>query len=418
MSRIPNKPFDVAIWALSNPRAAVNLRRVAQACVDEGLRTVVFWSERPGRGGGRPENYPVPGLEFRLVPLLERLGPVRYPHPLILPLLAGAVRRALKQAAPRCLITQLDHGMVDRVWQHAAKQERIPGMVLQEGMANVPKFLPANLSPDRLRRWTWIKPRGHKRWFGHIPHPLLQTVAPYMFADYACVWGEIMRRHLVRLGRRPETIFVTGSPAFDDVVARAPLVSVKGKTLLYAQQPMSLPLAERQPFYEHLIRATVALGCRLLFKLHPNSTHEAGLVRELVGRTPGASPFVEVFDTNDSVDLLKRATVLVSASSTTCYHAAIAGVPLVIIDYLSRDIRFDLGESGGAAIVTQAKDLKETLRRALDEVSFRKRLYEGAQRMIEDHLHLLDGRAAERGALVAKQLAESAAGRIQDHFTH
>lgn len=407
ISRKQRAGADVGIWAIPNPRAAVNLCRVAQACVDAGLRTVVFWSEHPGRGGGRPENYPVNGLEFSRVDLRTSVGRLRYPHPAAIPFLLPGVRHALEQVRLRCLITQLDHSGADRVFHYVAKRAGIPGLVMQEGMANVPKDLLAGLSKTQLRRWTWIRPRGYKAWFGKIPHSLFRTVAPYMFADYVCVWGDVMKRHLRRLGREEDEVFVTGSPAFDDVTSIVPLKPAQPATILYAQQPMSLPLGARQPFYEQLIQ-TVAqdLRCRLLFKLHPSSAGEAGMVEELVRRTPGASPLVEVFGSGDSVDLLERASVLVAASSTTCYHAAISGLPLVLINYLSKDIHFDIGGSGGAAVVNRPDELTSTLRRAISDETFRERLYAGSKILLNDHLHLLDGRAAQRVAAVAKGLSQ------------
>lgn len=398
---------DVAIWGLTNPRAGVNLRGIAQACVAAGLRTTLLWREYVGRAALTPEDYPVDGLQYLHVPLRFNFGLLHYPQPLALPLLLREVQRRLKELAPRVIITQLDHVFAHRVWQYAARRLNIPGIVVQEGMTNVPKVSLAGRPIRKRRGWTW----GEKSWARNlveaIPHPLLHACAPYMFAEYACVWGAAMKRHLMTLGRSERTIFVTGSPAFDHIVSRRPLVSAQNRTVLFAQQRMNLSFGKRKAFYEQLIRVvTKDLSCRLLFKLHPNSFHEAGMVRALGAGGGCQGDLLEVIDAGDAVDLLDRACVAVVASSTTAYHAAVLGVPLVVAEYCSDDIRFDIGDSGGAAVAQRPEDLSETLRRAVFETSFREQLYEGGARLIEDHLLALDGRGSERVAEVVQRLLE------------
>ena len=227
-----------------------------------------------------------------------------------------------------------------------------------------------------------------------------------MFAEYACVWGDAMRRHLLHLGRTEETIFVTGSPAFDDVHGMSALRDGREKVVLFAQQRMGLPLKDRMPFYEQLIRVwTQGLRCRLLFKLHPNSFSEAGEIRRLATKLGAPDSLIEVIDSGDAVDLLKKTSVSVAvATSTTAYHAAVAGVPLVVVDYCSDAIRFDTRRTGGAAVVREPGELESTFAvhsgiRRFGVISMR-----DARRLLTDHLLALDGHAAERVAEVVNGL--------------
>lgn len=396
---------DVAIWGITNPRAAVTLRRIASACVAAGLETTIVWREYQGRAALTPVDYEVTGASFEEVTIRYDYGPIRYPRSLVLPLLQRDVDRVLARLQPKCIITQLDHGLVDRVWQHVARRRRIPGVVIQEGMANVPKRLPDHWSVEARSRWRWGKRGFLNDLVSRIPHPLLRSCAPYMFAEYACVWGDAMRRHLLHLGRTEETIFVTGSPAFDDVHGMSALRDGREKVVLFAQQRMGLPLKDRMPFYEQLIRVvTQGLRCRLLFKLHPNSFSEAGEIRRLATKLGAPDSLIEVIDSGDAVDLLPKTSVLVVATSTTAYHAAVAGVPLVVVDYCSDAIRFDTRRTGGAAVVREPGELEGTLRRALWNQAFRRDLYEDARRLLTDHLFALDGHAAERVAEVVNGL--------------
>jgi UDP-N-acetylglucosamine 2-epimerase len=287
-----------------------------------------------------------------------------------------------------------------------ARKKGIPGIVIQEGMANVPKVPMDGWSLRARRKWMWGKRTPLNRIIAAIPHPLLESCAPYMFAQFTCVWGEAMKRHLVRMGREENSIFVTGSPAFDGVWHRSPLKQDRTGVVLYAQQRMNMPLEARLPFYEQIIDAvTHKLGLKLLFKLHPNSYAEAGTVEAIAQKLNTPESLFKVIDYGDSVDLLDRVDAVVLSTSTTAYHTVIAGVPLVVVDYYSDSIRFDIGETGGAAVVSRPEGLADVIRKVLTDERYRRKLYDGAGRLLKDHLFALDGRSSERVAEVVKRLA-------------
>jgi glycosyltransferase involved in cell wall biosynthesis len=306
----------------------------------------------------------------------------------------------------------LDHAFADRVWHWAAKRLGIPGVVLQEGMANVPK-LPLLTDADR-RAWDrrWSDPRWHWRCVRVLPHPLLRHAAAYTYADYAFVWGEGMRRHLVEAGRSAESTVVTGSPAMDHIVGRRPLAPMERRTVMYVHQPMRVPAELKLGRYEEVLRAVVlGLGCRLLFKLHPGCAYEAPGIRALAVRLGCPGHLVEVVEQGDAVQLLGDASVVVIASSTMGYHAAVAGVPLVVLDYYFDELRFEVGDTGGAVVVRTPEELPGALARAVDDGAFRESLYRGAGRMLEEHLFALDGGSSARVARALRELIEYGAPR-------
>lgn len=402
--------FDVAIWGIINSRAAVTLRRVAQACVNRGMRTVLLWSEFRGHSARTPLDYPVEGLEYKKVSIPYGFGPFKYPHPITLLHAQRAVRRVLAAVSPRCIVTQLDHAFMDRVWQHAAKELGIPGVVLQEGMANVSKK-PITTGLDRMAwRWRWVEKRWTSIWSRFLPHALTRASAPYMFADYAFVWGAAMKRFLVSCGRRPESIVVTGSPALDHVVGRMPLVPLDRKTVIFVHQPLSLSPGFKRLLYSEILQAvTLDLGCRLIFKLHPGCSYETEGIVALAKGLGCPDSSVEVVDQGDVVALLPRASVVVLASSTTAYHAVAAGIPIVVLDYCLADTRFEIGDTGGAAAVMKPTDLRPILKRVVTDQAFRRDIHKGGERLIRDHLHALDGKSALR---VAEALGMSMEGAL------
>lgn len=412
MTARPARGPDVAIWGMNNTRSLVTLRRVAEACVAEGLRTVLLWWPYRGSSARTPADYPVAGLEFHEVEARYDFGPLKYPHTLTLPLLRKPLRRALEDLAPRSLVTQLDHAFADRVWHWAAKGLGIPGVVLQEGMANMPKN-PLLSGRDR-KAWErrWSDPRWHWRCVRVLPHPLLRHASAYTYADYAFVWGEGMKRHLVEAGRSPDSTVVTGSPAMDHIVGRCPLTPMERRTVMYVHQTWQAPAELKLRRYEEVLRASVlGLGCRLLFKLHPGCAYEAPGIRALASRLGCPPHLVEVVEQGDAVQLLGEVSVVIIASSTMGYHAAVAGVPLVVLDYYFDDLRFDIGDTGGAAVVRTPEELPGALARAVDDPVFRDALHRGAGRMLEEHLYALDGGSSVRVARALRGLVEGGAPR-------
>lgn len=406
---------DVAIWGIINDRAAVTIRRVAQACVDAGLKTSLLWWEYRGPSARKPSDYPIDGLGFHRMDVRHDFGPVRYPNPAVLPLLRRKVQQELSRLGPKCLVTQLDHTLADRVLQHSARRAGIPGVVLQEGMANVPKS-PMRTEGDR-RRWRarWGDQRAAFRVLRSMPHPLLNACAPYTRAQYAFVWGEAMKRFLISLGRPEGTTVVTGSPAFDHMKAQRALAPAQRRTVLYVHQPTERTLGEKLAHYEQVMRIVVRdLECRLVFKLHPGQEAEAGEVRRLAEKVGCTEAQFNLVDKGNAVDLLDQASVVVVASSTTAYHAAVAGVPLVVIDYLLDDVRFDIGETGGAIVVREPDGLRAGLDQAQNDPTCREALHSGAGRMLVDHLTVLDGGAAKRIATLLGRIVEGGGAAPRD----
>jgi hypothetical protein len=197
----------------------------------------------------------------------------------------------------------------------------------------------------------------------------------------------------------------------DGLGRRGDLVDAARKTILYVHQPMHAPVETKRAHYEEILRVgALDLGCRVIFKLHPGCSYETQGVRALAAELNCPPHLVDVIDSGDAVPLLAEASVAVVATSTMAYHAAVAGVPLVVLDYYFDDIRFDVGDSGGALVVEKASELRGALEGALFDDDTRRALHVGAGRLLEDHLLALDGRSARRVAAALGELAGRRAG--------
>jgi len=409
MNRNRESKTDVAIWGMTNHISCIALRRVAKACVASRLATTLVWSDQPGLIALTPEDYDIPGLYYHKAKIRVDYGILRLSRPALWPLIQRSVTKVFDSLRPGCIITQLDHVGSDKVFHHVAKAKGIPGIVLQEGMVNVPKDFDSKALKTNDHEWIWGRRDTFDRMVARIPHPLLQTVAPYMFAQYVCVWGDAMKDHLLRMGRDPKTVIMTGSHALDHVENRRSLNRNKSRTVLYVQQRMALPFDIRRVFYKQIIdTVTRQLECKLIFKFHRNSITELAQVRALAAESSIESGRLVFVCGGDAVDLLNKVSVVVLASSTTAYHAALAGVPLVIVDYYSPKTRFEFGVENPVSVVNHPGELRDTLHRCLSDQSFRERMYEEGADMLRYHLKHLDGKAADRIAdFVSRLVSEN-----------
>jgi hypothetical protein len=222
--------------------------------------------------------------------------------------------------------------------------------------------------------------------------------------DATALFGASARRLLVRLGHpRPDSLVLTGSPRFDDLVARA-RASDRGALRLAVGASGDFPLlAVASRFrairdthsaigreFPALVAAVRALGVRCVVKPHPA---ESGA--EYLAATGLADPAVRVLSPQaDLLDLLIASDALVTVESLSAVEALVVGRPVVILDmptHLSA-----LVDAGVAIGVDSGQDPTEALRRALFDADTKNAL-QHARALYLDELALgVDGRATER----------------------
>ena len=320
-------------------------------------------------------------------------------RPCSAPLAADPPGRA-ESYAPRVLITHSDAGGLLRVLHTWAQERGVVGVVLQEGATarRRPGYVPG---PSGLLRL------AASRLFRAIGPPMLSLdFRSYEYATHALVWGEAMRRQLLAGRRGPDYTHVVGSPAFDHIRERSPLVSEERRAVLFAQQHQPNDKVEAAACRELVTVCADQLGCRLMFRPHPRGGLRPDDIRALAAST-NHPDLVETAAEGDFVDHLRSASVFVTYYSTSAYYAAVAGLPIVLIDWVSPAYELDAPDYGAALSVKTPAALGGTLRSALDDPATRRRLHMACDLWLRDHLGPLDGHGADRAARVVGQLARA-----------
>jgi hypothetical protein len=127
----------------------------------------------------------------------------------------------------------------------------------------------------------------------------------------------------------------------------------------------------------------------------------------MAGGINARSDLLEVVNEGDIRDHLPRASLFVTFYSSSAYDALIAGIPVVLLDWVSRHYRFAAEKYGAAVSIEDPSNLESVLRRVLFDQTARADIYRGGEELIRDHLFRLDGQASKR-------IATTIAGLIGD----
>lgn len=205
-----------------------------------------------------------------------------------------------------------------------------------------------------------------------LPSVCVLTSFPHIGLEYLrrpdngavmCVLNERVRQQLLAAGRAPESVVVTGNPAFDALLAqegesRESLRSRAGLrsdewTVLWAEQPEPANPGLPPLMREHLGRVCRRHGWRLLVRLHPSSQaadHVALPERAL--ESPRTEPVR---------DALLKADAVVTFTSTIGFEALLLDKPLVVAAVSQYSSFVDYCESDGAFVVEDIESIEPAL---------------------------------------------------------
>jgi glycosyltransferase involved in cell wall biosynthesis len=222
--------------------------------------------------------------------------------------------------------------------------------------------------------------------------------------DRTAVFGEAARRLLADMGGYdPESLVVTGSPRFDDLVASAQRHDRRdARARLGAEEGTALVVVASRyrgirpthpavgPAFPALVRSLEAMeGVLAVVKPHPAEpadAYEADLrgARRVRLASPGA----------DLVELLHAADALVTVESLCAVEALVLGRPVLILN-MPTNLR-SLVDQGVALGVAAGADPFEALRRLLFDPETRRALTEARQRYLSEVAAGVDGGATRR----------------------
>jgi UDP-N-acetylglucosamine 2-epimerase len=271
----------------------------------------------------------------------------------------------------------------------ACRAASVPTLAIQHGII-YPKYYSYRHDPDE----------------GDCPRP-----------ERTAVFGAAARRFLMeRGGYAPDSLALTGSPRFDELVAsareadrqaqRARLgVGTDERLLVVASRFRGIRATHQSigSAFGALLRAVEALpGVLCLVKPHPAEPAEpyARCVREA-----GAAKTRVLAATSNLLELLNACDALVTVESLSAVEALVLGRPVVVLNTPTN--LAELLEAGVALGVPVGADPTQTLRQALFDPAQRERLEVARGRYLSDLAMGVDGRATER---ILDLLRETAGG--------
>jgi hypothetical protein len=249
-------------------------------------------------------------------------------------------------------------------------------------------------------------------YFSYI-HPPGDEACPR--PERTAVFGQAARRFLVeRGGYAPESLDLTGSPKFDELLAtaaQADRAALRAR-LGVAEDEVLVVLASRfRPIrrthqavgaaFPAFVRAVEDLpGVRALVKPHPA---EEATPYEAVLRAESAARVRVLPPVSDLIELLVAADALVTVESLSAVEALVLDRPVLVLD-MPTNLR-ELVESGAALGVAQSADPRPALHALLFDAAARARLAEARSRYRHDVAGGLDGRATERIVALLREAA-------------
>jgi hypothetical protein len=254
----------------------------------------------------------------------------------------------------------------------------------------------------------------------NLPHSEAADEAAIAGADFdrVAAYGPRARIVLEGAGIPPERIVEVGAPLFDDLGAAAPIELTAGsgagaqpsgpRRVVLAAQYVQGGLTEAG-LEACLTGALAAAGAVTPSKLVivPHPLEQPGLIAGLAARhaTP---PGVEVsIDRGGLHAALADAWLMITGWSNSVFEAGLAGVPAILVD-AEAAAPVTYAEDGLGIGVRTDEEAAAAASRLL-EPAFRQSTLERARAALEAHLGPLDGRASERAARLAIELAASRA---------
>lgn len=182
--------------------------------------------------------------------------------------------------------------------------------------------------------------------------------------DILTVFSEPVKNRLISAGRVPNSIFVTGNPAFD--VLAAPAIHLNGKeyrknkgipedgfVVFWAEQPEpgnpNLPREVR----ELLSQICKSLGITFIVRLHPSSTD---ITKEKLPDYALNSDFTESLQS-----VISASDLVITLTSTVAMEALLLDKDVLILELSAYSHLVDYSEDIGAVKINNKKDIKRTI---------------------------------------------------------
>ncbi len=335
----------------------------------------------------------------------------------------GWVRGIIDKIAPNVIAVCNDRSPMSSIFIKAAKRKGIGTLLIQDGLLTLPEMS----RPERPRaglKLSTILARRFRRSAEEGGYLREQLATLYLFivngfrsggeyglggCDSIAVFGADTKVFLVKKGVLASQIFVTGSPKFDELIDHGSEGLVEKsdtrRVLLMTQSFVEHQLWTRPQWEDFVTTVITALNgmknIALTIKVHPGE--DVAPYDKLLGSYDLHYEW-EIIKQGALSEQLRRCDTSITVNSTAGLEAMSQGKPLVIIDLFSNG-GTEFYEHSGAWTVSSKDDIAVNIENSLDPARLDEYRRTSAE-FLERHIHMRDGRAAERIADLIRRSAD------------
>lgn len=203
----------------------------------------------------------------------------------------------------------------------------------------------------------------------------------YPYPTKTLVWGKFYKDLLINNGFPVESIEITGSPRYDQLVCLEEPKNKKKPILLLVTAPFGDKVNRKIALDAY--ECAKQLDMQLIIKIHPNGEKISYYKNVLKGKKD-----VTILQNENIYSLINTADVVLTVFSTSCLETVIIGKPLVIYDFGFSDseMYFDV-----ALKVKNYDELVSTISKIKGYKNTKQR-----EEFIEKYCYKIDGNASER----------------------
>jgi UDP-N-acetylglucosamine:LPS N-acetylglucosamine transferase len=232
----------------------------------------------------------------------------------------------------------------------------------------------------------------------------IYSVGP-AYMDKIALWGDDMKKRLLKRGFQPNQIVVTGCPR-NDILFKALKRRGNGKSIditndrgviVFASQPSSA----NEHYLKMLFSAFIGMKDKqLVVKTHPRETSTS--IYKHVAKSVG----INIIITDENLtSLLKNSDLMITKTSSAALDAALLGKPVIMFDPSGRKNVPFFVEKGIAIGVYESQNLLGEINRILTDKKTREELNSSMNNFISEFMYKFDGKSSRRIANLVNELA-------------
>ena len=302
------------------------------------------------------------------------------------------INKLLSDINPDIVVFAMDNDPIARLFIDESKRRNIKTILVQEALLRPYEYA------DRKLYLTDIV----FRFFSFVGIYLKYSMYGSGGCDLIIASGSNAKEIFCSRGVPRNNIILSGYPKYDSIIKkikRNNKISVNEGNFLYAASTSVISNKANIRFLKSLVDATRRLSFHLIIKLHPRGTTHPSHIKSVLKLK--SSDHIEIIkEGDDTFSLLSRAYLLITVSSTSALEALLMDKECILVNYLAGEAKLEYSKYDAVYSIENENEIYYKLKMA----ALTKKSYNNKKRLLEDELHLLDGKAAYRAANIIESI--------------